>query len=237
MPGYRLVSPELDKVLIYDKNGHIAGMHSIVPVSATNPDLYDYTKSGWYRNTTIVDVDYYMTTAYFIHPTKICNEGRTAEEVDVEGTLSSQLYFQVGETIDDLLEAPMTFDQANETAWWFEQNCFPNMGIHFNLIDPDDAPTISCTDIPSFAQLIYHQGNLHAFQWFHVFSFAGIIPEGTTLEEWLVVNPWEPVSQAIVNIIAKTPVACLMGDDGIIETIGINSQHVYLRDWETIGCN
>ena len=112
MPGYRLVSPELDKILIYDKKGNIAGMHSIFPVSATNPDLYDYTKSGWYRSTTIDDVDYYMTTAYFIHPSKICNEGRTAEEVDVEGTLSSQLYFQVGETIDDLLEAPMTFDQA-----------------------------------------------------------------------------------------------------------------------------
>ena len=234
MPGYRLVSPELDKILIYDKKGNIAGMHSIFPVSATtNPDLY--TKSGWYRSTKIDDVDYYMTTAYFIHPSKICNEGRTVKEVDVEGTLSSQLYFQVGETIDDLLEAPMTFDKAIENARWFEQNCFPNMGIHFNMIDPDDAPTISCSDIPP-VQLIYHQGNLHVLQWLHVFRFAGIIPEGTTLADWLVVNPWEPVSQAITNAILKTPPACLMGDDGLIETIGFNSQHVYFRDWKNIGC-
>ena len=220
--------------MIYDKNGNIAGMHSIFPVSATNPDLYDYTKSGWYRSTTIDDVDYYMTTAYFIHPSKICEEGRTAKEVDMEGTIS-KIYFQTGESIDDILEAPMTYDEAIEGGSWYEQNCFPNMGIHFNLVAPEDAPTMSCDDIPP-VQLLYHQGNLHVLQWLHAFSFPAIIPEGNTLEEWLVVNPWEPVSEAIVNIIIKTPPACLMGETGLITTVGFNSQHVYFRDWETIGC-
>ena len=208
-------------------------MHSIFPVSATNPDLYDYTKSGWYRQTKIDNVDFYMTTAYFIHPSKICEVGRTAEEVEAQGTIS-RIYFQTGETIDDILEAPLTYDEA-KSGFWFEQKCFPNMGIHFNLIPPNEAPTMSCDEIPP-VQLLYHQGNLHVLQWLHVFSFTSIIPEGNTLEEWLVVNPWERVSEEITNIILKTPPSCLMGNDGLIKKIGYNSQHVYFRNWETINC-
>ena len=84
---YRFISPELDKILIFDKNENIAGMHSIFPVSAgaKNRSLFDYSKSGWYRRTSIDGVDYYMTTAYFMNPSEISTIGRTSEDVDSNG--------------------------------------------------------------------------------------------------------------------------------------------------------
>ena len=66
---YRFVSPELDKILIFDINQNIAGMHSIFPVSAgtENPCIFNYDKSGWYRRTFIDDVDYYVHDHCLFH--------------------------------------------------------------------------------------------------------------------------------------------------------------------------
>ena len=75
-----MISPEKDKILIFDVNGFIAGMNSIFPTSAKKASGYDYNKSGWYRIVTINSIEYYMTTAYFMNPSKICIEGRVGRK-------------------------------------------------------------------------------------------------------------------------------------------------------------
>ena len=229
---YRFISPELDKILIFDKNENIAGMHSIFPVSASakNRSLFDYSKSGWYRRTSIDGVDYYMTTAYFMNPSEISTVGRTSEDVDSNGIVR-QLYFQVG---NQLLEAPMNLTSNGKNGWHFHV-CFPTMGSHYDLWNPNNANTISCDDIPP-VRLIYHQEVLHDFQWVHVFNLTSVIPDGTTHQEWLEVNPWEPLSEAIANMFLNPPPSCLMGEDGVIQNVGLHGQHVYFRDWKTISC-
>ena len=63
-----------------------------------------------------------------------------------------------------------------------------------------------------------------------------VIPEGITLQDWLVVNPWEPVSEAFAKALLNPPPTCLMGEDGLIQKVGLNGQHVWIRDWKNIGC-
>ena len=70
--GNLYLSPTRDKVLIYDKYDVLAGMHSIFPVTATDSQRYNYNKTGWYRQAKIKDIDYYVATAYFIHPYDFC---------------------------------------------------------------------------------------------------------------------------------------------------------------------
>ena len=210
-------------------------MHSIFPVSAgaENRSVFDYTKSGWYRRTSIDDVEYYMTTAYFMNPSEVSKVGRTIEDVDSETV--RQLFFQVN---DHFVEAPMTMtsDEDGKDGWYF-QSCFPGMGYHYDHFDPKDASTLSCDDVPP-VRLIYHDEVLHDFQWLHIFKFMEVIPEGTTatLQDWLLVNPWEPLSEATVTAFLNPPPTCLLGEDGLIQTVGLNGQHVWIREWDNIGC-
>ena len=48
----------------------------------------------------------YFATLYFVDPSIICNGGRTMEEFESEGT-GNAVYFQVGETISELLQIPL----------------------------------------------------------------------------------------------------------------------------------
>lgn len=109
-PGQRYISPLKDKIVIFDVNGIIAGMHSIFPKSAAKATI-DYTTLGYYREVTIDSIQYYMTTAYFIEPSTICSTGRTETQLKSQGTLS-KLYFQNGQTIEQLLKAPLLENEA-----------------------------------------------------------------------------------------------------------------------------
>ena len=111
-PGIRAIAPEKDKVLIYDKNGYIAGMHSLVPITASaDSSKFDYTKSGYYQKTTIDSIEYWMTTAYFLDPSQICSQGRSEQEFKSEGTIQ-KLFIQTGPLVSDLYEAPLTEELA-----------------------------------------------------------------------------------------------------------------------------
>ncbi len=100
--------------VIYDVNGFIAGMHAIVPMDVTYEDqYYKFSTSPWYRAVKNEDgaVVSYVTTAYFIEPSKICEGGRTQEEYDRQGTLGDMLLIKKG---DELLKMPLTEDDAKQ---------------------------------------------------------------------------------------------------------------------------
>ena len=98
-------NPEM--ILIFDVNGFIAGMHSVVAKKFVSP-MFDFGGSKWYREFG----NAFVTTAYFIDPMRICNGGRTKEEYDVEGT-GNRLLFQNGPTPADVMVAPLTLDSVD----------------------------------------------------------------------------------------------------------------------------
>ena len=98
-------NPEM--ILIFDVNGFIAGMHSVVAKKFVSP-MFDFGGSKWYRDAG----NAFVTTAYFIDPMRICNGGRTQEEFDVEGT-GNRLLFQNGPTPADVMVAPLTLDSVD----------------------------------------------------------------------------------------------------------------------------
>ena len=62
-----------------------------------------------------------MTTAYFIRPYRICNDGRTQTEFNSEGT-GKNLYLQNGPLMMDAIVAPADLDEANESVSRYLRN-------------------------------------------------------------------------------------------------------------------
>jgi hypothetical protein len=78
---------DFELLAIYDANGYIAGMHSVVPKDVTANDLYyPFSSFPWYRAMRVLNKEVYLTTAYFVDVKVIC-EGRTAEQFADQGLL------------------------------------------------------------------------------------------------------------------------------------------------------
>ena len=99
-------------ILIYDVNGFIAGMHSVVSERFTDNDKYVPFGNGnpWFRPAVLNGDDVYLATAYFVDPDLICGSGRTQDQFDTQGT-GDRLLFQTGPT---LTVAPMTAEEAKK---------------------------------------------------------------------------------------------------------------------------
>merc|ERR1712110_63661 len=76
-PGNRYAPPgdNPEMVLIFDVNGFIAGMHSVVAKKFVSGP-FDIAGSIWYRSDNVLGNDVYLTTAYFVDPAIICKNGR-----------------------------------------------------------------------------------------------------------------------------------------------------------------
>merc|ERR1712141_304697 len=72
-PGARYAPPgdNPEMVLIFDVNGFIAGMHSVVAKKFVSGP-FDIAGSIWYRSDNVLGNDVYLTTAYFVDPAIIC---------------------------------------------------------------------------------------------------------------------------------------------------------------------
>merc|ERR1712004_938145 len=72
-PGNLMVPPEADPemVLIFDVNGFIAGMHSVVAKKFVSAG-FDFGASKWYRSVDALDA--WVTTAYFVDPESFAKE-------------------------------------------------------------------------------------------------------------------------------------------------------------------
>ena len=126
-PGIRYAPPERengpDMILIYDVNGFIAGMHSVVMKKFSTDNWQSGSK--WYRLDNLFGEEAYLSTAYFVDPASICT-GRTQDQFDSEGT-GNRLLFQNGPSTSDTIAAPLDLDQADTSVRhliYFVQKCY-----------------------------------------------------------------------------------------------------------------
>jgi len=137
-------------ILLFDKNGIIAGMQSSSPKSQYTPlpGMKGFVDDG----------DYWTQTAYFVEPSTICTKGRTKADLAKEGT-GTGLWIQHGpDAKTNLINFPPNEDDIKKTLWGASK-CFPSMGQHywFNI-----TVDMSCNNIfPNC--LLYNNGSLNAF--------------------------------------------------------------------------
>nr|AGI41318.1 hypothetical protein [Cerebratulus lacteus] len=144
-------------VVLFDKNGYIAGIQVGVPVSMNWP-----TPSMKYKSNFNYDSanNLMVQTAYFVPPRDICSVGRSQSQYDSEGT-GSNLYLQQGPNpVTDSVLVPRLEAEIGNTNW-VKGNCFYTMGQHYWYELRDD---MSLDDFyPAF--LLYNSGELNGFGW------------------------------------------------------------------------
>ena len=112
-------NPEM--VFIFDVNGFIAGMHSVVAKKFVISDVFNFDASKWYRSDNILGEDAFVTTAYFVDPAIICQGGRSQGDFDMEGT-GNRVWFQNGATTADVQNTPLTIDEADSDVSQIKYN-------------------------------------------------------------------------------------------------------------------
>jgi len=212
IPGNLMAPPEADPemVLIFDVNGFIAGMHSVVAKKFVSAG-FDFGASKWYRSVDALDA--FVTTAYFVDPAIICQGGRSQAEFDMEGT-GNRVWFQNGPTTADVLNTPLTLDEADADAYWYKHYCFLNMGRHYFNLNYD--VNGSCDDLTPI-QLIYSGGVLNGIVWQH----PAAMPQAR----------WESVNSFGLSQIVDRPPQCLYD---LVESPGVRTMHTYFRNYGTL---
>jgi charged multivesicular body protein 7 len=142
-------------ILLFDKNGWIAGIQTSVP------EYVKWVPSPTYLNSYILnetDHENRLTlTVYFVDPKIVCT-GRTPKQFAEEGT-GTDLYIQNGSNPKtDYQKIPMTQDEIKDTLWGHGK-CIYNMGQHFWR---GVTKTMNCDDFFPFC-LMYNKGRLNAF--------------------------------------------------------------------------
>jgi len=137
-------------ILLFDKNGVIAGMQTAVLKT-------QYTPSPGMKGF-VSDGDYWTQTAYFVDPSTICTTGRTSEQLKNDGT-GNGLWIQYGPNINkDIFNIPMEESEVKKTVWG-SGKCFYSMGQHYWY---NVTAGMSCNDFFSNC-LLYNGGKLNAF--------------------------------------------------------------------------
>ncbi|CAF3334463.1 unnamed protein product [Rotaria sp. Silwood1] len=147
-------------ILIYDSKGFIAGIQMGIPASMINDTYYKYSQQKMFNRDTILGVDVYILTAYFIDPKTICTSDENTNYRD-RHIVGTGLWLQNGiNPISDSTLIPINQTDADKTKW-VKGACFPSMGVHYwydNRLDSDCE-----TYFPSF--LLYNKGKLTGFGW------------------------------------------------------------------------
>jgi len=155
MLGQRYWSPKDPTVmLLFDKNGFIAGIQATIAKSKFTP--FDYLKDKSY----IDDGDFWTLSAYFIDPTFICGKGRNQVEFKETGT-GTGLWIQMGpNAVTDSYHVPLQEENIKDpSSKWGHGKCVPTMGQHY-WYDVSKNMT-SDKFVPNC--LLYTKGKLNAF--------------------------------------------------------------------------
>jgi len=156
-------------VVLFDVAGYIAGMQNVILASAVNSTVNpSIAKWPFYQLGDFFGRAAYFTTAYFVDPNIICEQGRDKKAFQIQGA-GDRLLFQNGPTPHQLVSVPLTQAAADADPAWFDHNCIPTMGDHYVQFgyNKDD----SCGGLPVL--LLYDQGNLHAFGFSHFAALPG----------------------------------------------------------------
>lgn len=220
-PGKRYAPPSEgnshEMIMIYDVNGFIAGMHSVINKESADESPFEFEKSSWYRLDDSLGYEAFLTTAYFVDPATICEGGRDQAAFDSEGT-GNVLWFQHGDAIH---KAPLTGPEADASEFWMKHKCFVNMGRHyFNLFYDADAEACNPDGPLEFTpiQLLYSGGVMNGFVWQHAANPPNVN------------NRWENVDPGALKFLIDTPPKCLYD---FAEQFGVVTQHVYFRNYLT----
>jgi len=157
-PGKRYMVPgDPAVVLIFDVNGYIAGMQTMIPASDYTP--IPGTGASAYTKYPAGGVDYYVLTVFYVDPAIVCKPGRTPDQYNQQGT-GDRLLLQIGQTLTgaDMLNIPMQESDITATAWTLG-HCFVTMGVHYwyNVtLDMD------CGDFLPFF-ILYNENGLNAW--------------------------------------------------------------------------
>jgi len=212
-PGFHFIPPKENPefTLIYDKNGFIAGMQSLVSKTA-DTSHYDFKTVDWYDEDEIEGDAVYLATVYFIKPELICSHGRSKEEFEDQGT-GNVLWLQKKDRT--FLKAPLEMDDADEGCFWKRHKCFLNMGTHYLNLDYGDDDFDCRRGIP--IQLLYIDDNLNGFIWTHI---APLPLKGTD---------WELTDLKAIAVNIRDPASCIkeLAKNEIPRTM-----HVFFRDNE-----
>jgi len=139
-------------MLLFDKNGFIAGIQTALPKAKFTPPTNLQNKN--YAD----DGEYWTLTAYFIDPSTICGAGRTKEEYEKTGT-GTGLWIQMGpNAITDSYKVPENESDIKSSKWG-SGKCFYSMGQHYWYNITKD---MSCNDVVPDC-LLYNGGKLNAF--------------------------------------------------------------------------
>jgi hypothetical protein len=132
-------------MLLFDKNGIIAGMQTSAPKSKFTPLP---GSKGF-----VDDGDLWTQTVYFVEPSTICKTGRTKEELEKDGT-GTGLWIQHGpDPTKNVINLPLNEEEIKKTKWG-SGRCFPTMGQHYWF---DLSSDMNCKDF--FPTCLLYNGN------------------------------------------------------------------------------
>jgi len=196
-----------DMMLLYDNQGKVAGMQSVIPQEELAFSCKENVNE-FYVHDVINGKELCLTTAYFVDPpASIC----FVQEDSV--MLSDQLSFQMGEGFGDanLYKVPQTHDAAVNSEAWIEQDYFLGMGHH--MTPPYD--TQDCTKVKPF-QAMYAEEGIHCknsgFVWQHISKTPAR-------------DGWEKPPKVAVEMILKHPPKCIL--DGAADGLA-TTMHVFM---------
>jgi charged multivesicular body protein 7 len=135
-------------ILLFDINGYIAGMQTLIPQSEYTPE------KGRGANAMTLYNGYYTLTAYFVDPTTVCGPGRTADQFGAQGT-GYGLWLQNGTS---MVQIPAQETDVANTQWTLG-HCFVTMGVHYWY---DVSLDMSCGDFFPFF-ILYNDNKLNAW--------------------------------------------------------------------------
>ncbi|XP_071174656.1 uncharacterized protein [Mytilus edulis] len=200
--GIRYVKDnDMNLILIYDVQGHIAGISAAVPTNMANGWPHAFLKGHPF----IKSGNHHHISAYFVDPAIICASGRTTALYHQQG-VGTDLYIQNGtDPIADSIKIPHLQSGVTSTHWT-KGKCFPTMGLHYWYNIRKD---MSCDEFyPSF--LLYNGGKLNAFGWAFIADLTS-----SRLEH--------PPQSAISGFMNPVP-------DCLLNAGKLSTMHIYLSD-------
>ncbi|PAA61235.1 hypothetical protein BOX15_Mlig008351g1 [Macrostomum lignano] len=175
--GRRFVHRSGDRsiMLLYDVNGIIAGIQTNVPKSTGFPTAAHKK----FHDMWVEEPNAHVLTAYFVDPSIVCTTGRSAAQLNNQGT-GTGLYLQKGRANSNSgvnsLRIPKNEADMPSTAW-SKGKCFVFMGQHYwyNM-----RKNMNCDDfMPYF--LLYNGGKLDGFGFAMTANYNGEYYEHPTV--------------------------------------------------------
>lgn len=203
-------------VVLYDKNGYVAGMQSGIPKSQADKfnTTFSFADSPAFQLDRIGEEEIYFATVYFVDPKIICSKGRSQAQYYDQGT-GNGLYLQNGSNpIYDSVPVPL-YEKDVPGTKWVKGGCFRSMGVHYWYgMDRD----FDCRKMFPYTA-IYNRGKLTSF----AFAFPGNYKFSKRFEH--------PPKSAFEKFLPSPVPKCLY--DEYDRTGGFSTIHVFfsVRPW------